>query len=332
MDRIAAVIIFSRVWQVVSGGVTQTVTYDVNGNTVSKVGGGITTSYEWDAVNRLTAVNQGTHRSEFAYDGLSRRVRIIEKESGTLTSDKRFLWDGVTIAEERDGTGATVAKRYFSQGVQISSSLQNSNTPLSLFYTRDHLGSIREITDNTGVLRARYDYDPYGRRTKVSGDLDADFGFTGHYFHAASGLNLTWFRPYEADWGRWCCADPIKEEGGINIYNYVANNPVNQVDLLGLCGGDSKNDNPFAGLNPSDFQSREDYEWVCMAKVQAFCANMPSPCQARCLQHGLQACHQGKVPSPLIGISPPTSPPVGTNPRGLVDIVKGIVRIIKNVF
>jgi len=46
---------------------------------------------EWDAENRLVAVNQGTHRSEFTYDGESRRVRIVEKENGSVTSDKRYL-------------------------------------------------------------------------------------------------------------------------------------------------------------------------------------------------------------------------------------------------
>src|SRR5258705_10932475 len=65
------------------------------------------------------------------------------------------------------------------------------------FFTRDHLGSVREMTDGAGAIRARYDYDPYGRRTKVSGDLDADFGFTGHYVHAPSGLYMALFRAYD---------------------------------------------------------------------------------------------------------------------------------------
>jgi hypothetical protein len=39
--------------------------------------------------------------------------------------------------------------------------------------TLDHLGSVREMTDATGALRVRYDYAPYGSRTKLSGDLDA---------------------------------------------------------------------------------------------------------------------------------------------------------------
>ena len=216
----------NRYQVVVSGGITQTLRYDANGNMVSRTDGGSSTSYEWDAVNRLTAVNQGTHRSEFAYDGLSRRVRIIEKENATVSSDKRFVWDSATIAEERGGTGAVVAKRFFQQGVQVSG--------INYFYTRDHLGSVRELTDGTGSVRARYDYDPYGRKTKLSGDLDADFGFTGHYYHAASGLWLTLYRAYDADLGRWGSRDPIEEDGGINLYAYCNGEPVNWFDPDGL--------------------------------------------------------------------------------------------------
>jgi len=54
---------------------------------------------------------------------------------------------------------------------------------------------VRELTDLAGTIRARYEYDPYGRRTTVggTGNVDADFGFTGLYFHASSGLSLAVF-------------------------------------------------------------------------------------------------------------------------------------------
>lgn len=216
----------NRYQVVVSSGATQTLTYDPNGNLVTRSGGEVTTSYEWDVQNRLTAISSGTHRTEFTYDGLSRRVRIVEKDNGAVTSDKRSLWDGQAIAEERDSAGATVTKRYFAQGVQIRSA--------NYYYSRDHLGSIREVTDGTGTIQACYDYDPYGRRTKVSGDLDSDFGFTGHYYHAPSGLHLTLYRAYDADLGRWLSRDPSGEQSGLNLYAYVGNNTPNSIDPDGL--------------------------------------------------------------------------------------------------
>jgi hypothetical protein len=42
------------------------------------------------------------------------------------------------------------------------------------------------VTDSAGAVQARYDYDLYGRRAKLSGAPDADFGFTGHYYHQPS--------------------------------------------------------------------------------------------------------------------------------------------------
>ena len=90
------------------------------------------------------------------------------------------------------------------------------------------------MTDATATVRARYEYDPYGRRTRVEGSIDADFGFTGHYVHAPSGLHLALYRAYDAETGRWLSRDPIGESGGINLYAYVANSPIVSEDRLGL--------------------------------------------------------------------------------------------------
>jgi RHS repeat-associated protein len=106
-------------------------------------------------------------------------------------------------------------------------------TTTTLLETSDHLGNVRELLDSTGTVRARYDYDIYGKRTKVSGDLDSDFGFTGHYEHSVSSLTLAPFRAYDAVLGRWISRDPIEEAGGLNLYGYVGGNVVGAVDPLG---------------------------------------------------------------------------------------------------
>jgi RHS repeat-associated protein len=84
------------------------------------------------------------------------------------------------------------------------------------------------------LCNALYDYDPYGNVTKLSGDLDTDFAYTGHYYHAPSGLHLAPYRGYDPRLGRWLSRDPIEEEGGINLYGYVGNRAVNEIDPLGL--------------------------------------------------------------------------------------------------
>jgi RHS repeat-associated protein len=91
------------------------------------------------------------------------------------------------------------------------------------------------MTDGSGAIQARYDYDPYGRRTKVSGSLDSDFGYTGHYAHEPTGLELAPYRAYHSEIGRWLSEDPIGFDGGnANLYGYVHNGPSNGVDPSGL--------------------------------------------------------------------------------------------------
>jgi len=53
--------------------------------------------------------------------------------------------------------------------------------------------------------------------------------------HSRSGLNWTRTRAYSASLGRFITRDPIGEEGGVNLYDYVANNPVSNNDPSGLC-------------------------------------------------------------------------------------------------
>lgn len=231
--------------------------HDLAGN-LTDDGAGRT--FEWDAVNRLRAINDGSARSEFTYDGLGRRVKIVEKAGSTVTSTKQFVWAGNTIAQERDANNV-ITRSYFAEGEERGS--PGARGTRQYYYSRDHLGSIREMTDSTGALQARYDYDPYGHRTKLSGSLDVDFGYTGHYHHVPSGLNLTLYRAYNPAVGRWISRDPIAEEGGLNLYQYVFNNPTQWKDALGLeCNGEV-----FMGHNKSsptgahaDWQTRQQQQ------------------------------------------------------------------------
>src|SRR5207248_6157839 len=180
----------------------------------------------WDGAKRLVAINYtgSATRMEFSYDGLGRRSQIVEKNAGN-TSSKKFIWCGTQLCEERDASN-NVTKRFFGTGEQIGG--------INYFFNGDHLGSVRELMDSAGTVRARYDYNPYGGGVKVSGDADSDFGFTGFYHHSLSGLDLAMYRAYNADLGRWMSRDPIGESGGMNLYGYVDNAPTAAIDRLGL--------------------------------------------------------------------------------------------------
>jgi len=89
------------------------------------------------------------------------------------------------------------------------------------------------MVNASGSIVSEATYDPYGMAT-VSGTVIPTFQYAGYYAHQGSGLNLTWYRAYDPTIGSWQSRDPIGENGGINLYGYVSNNPINLVDPLGL--------------------------------------------------------------------------------------------------
>jgi RHS repeat-associated protein len=158
-------------------------------------------------------------------------IRLLT--NGVQAYHRRFLWCGHDMCEERDPSGA-VTKRFFDCGGKIE---MGTNTG-TYFYTRDHLGSIRELTDSSGNVRARYSYDPFGNQSRIAGDLDAVFGFAGLFWGNEATLLFAHYRAYDPQLGRWLSRDPLEnaeEDEGWNLFSYVQNNPVNKLDPLGLC-------------------------------------------------------------------------------------------------
>jgi RHS repeat-associated protein len=222
----------NRVGELASGA-TNSATYNALNQLATTTTSGLSHTNEWDAANRLVAVTTENNRTEFSYDGFGRTASIRKMTDGVEISFRRLVWSANVLCEERDAAGA-VTKRFFPQGVRLESGPNAGN----YFYTRDHLGSIRELTDSGGNVRARYVYDPFGRRTRVAGDLEVDFGFTGLFWASEASLYLARFRAYDPELGRWLSRDPMANaelREGVNLYAYVGNNSLNRIDPLGLC-------------------------------------------------------------------------------------------------
>ena len=205
--------------------------YDANGS-LADVGFTDTASpslnykdgFVYDGENRLVRFASGTHESAFYYNAQNRVIKISEYSGGSLVSNVAYLWLGSHLLEEKTGTGT---KHFYPQGVVEA-------TGEKLYYTRDHLGSIREVAESTGVVVAKYQYDPFGVTTQVSGSYVSDLGFDGYLKHGPSGLLLAPNRAYAPRIGRWLSRDPVFERGGINIYGFVGNNPLRETDPSGL--------------------------------------------------------------------------------------------------
>jgi RHS repeat-associated protein len=211
----------TKTYEIGVSGSTKTFTYDANGN----LAGDGTRSFEWDARNQLLAVDVGTHRSEFTYDGDRRRVRVVEKENSVVQSDTKVIWCRSEICEERAADGTTVTRRAFALGEQVTGSAR--------FFASDHLSSVGEVTDSASTLLARYAFDPWGQRTLATGSDVTTVRFTAHNVHGPSATQLTLYRAYDTTAGRWLSEDPAGLAEGPNLYAYVGNDPISGIDPLG---------------------------------------------------------------------------------------------------
>jgi RHS repeat-associated protein len=192
------------------------------------------------------------NNSQLTYDSFGQTVKIVETASGTVTSTKQFIWDGsATMSQAMDATGLVTAQ-YFEYGQSISGA--------SYTYSRDHLGSVREMTNSSGVIVNQIAFDSFGRATQVRGTTISDFQFATMYLH------LTMFRVYNSGLGRWLSRDPLQEGAGATLYAYVGNNPAKFIDPLGLAyvlwsgghphivftdGGNSPTNPPNIGYGPN---------------------------------------------------------------------------------
>ena len=104
------------------------------------------------------------------------------------------------------------------------------------FYINDHLGTPQQLVDSQGAVVWQAAYLPFGEAQLRVGTVQNNLRFPGQYFDAETGLHYNWNRYYDPDTGRYLSPDPIGLNGGLNLYAYVGNDPVNWVDQEGLLG------------------------------------------------------------------------------------------------
>ena len=121
----------ANIYQVEVGSANGVVTHDQDGN----ITGDANRSFEWNAENELMAVVVGNGRTEFTYDGLQRRVRAVHKLNGIVQSDRRVVWCGFEMCEERAADGETVTRTVLARGEIVGGEAH--------FFAGDHLGNVR---------------------------------------------------------------------------------------------------------------------------------------------------------------------------------------------
>ena len=198
--------------------------FDANGNLTINTDATGTTTYTWDARNRLIAQAGPGVSSSFVYDALGRRV------SATINGqNKRMLYDGNDIVQE---IGESALGASYVRSLNIDEPFVRQTSTGNEYYHTDALGSTLGLTNQSGAVQASYYYEAFGK-TMMTGASSNSFQYTGRE-NDGTGLFYYRARYYSSTTERFLQEDLFKWRSGVNLYTYTYLNPIRLNDPLGL--------------------------------------------------------------------------------------------------
>jgi len=209
--------------------VVETFAHDDDGNMISRtvVAGPDTTDYRRNDEDRLTRILLPTTAEEvYRYD-----TDGIRKYTDNTTS--YYSSGGTSVAETNPGGDVSYIQGHVLLGLDLAGTFY--------YYLTDALSSVRLIVDASGSEVASFVHNEFGILEAATGSSSLrahtyvggagvrnETGFSGLYY-----MRQRW---YEPGLGRFLRQDPIGFDGGLNLYNYVGQNPLNSSDPSGLDG------------------------------------------------------------------------------------------------
>ncbi|MDO7653203.1 MAG: hypothetical protein MUQ57_00750, partial [Porticoccus sp.] len=204
--------------------------YDANGRISQKTDGTDVTTYQYSSTGQLLTVVTPEHAVEYQHNALGNRV--AKKVDGNIV--EKYLWQNKTTLLATYDENDNLQQRFeYTLGQTPTSFTQG----IDRFYIiTDQIGTPRFITDETGTLVKKIDYDAYGNviaDTNLA--MDIPFGFAGGLKDNHTGLIRFGYRDFDPETGRWSARDPIGFAGGdTNLYGYVGGSPIQFIDPRGL--------------------------------------------------------------------------------------------------
>ena len=211
-------------------------TYNALGERVKKTAGAATTVYHYDRDGRLIAESDPSGRFGRTYVylgderlaayepvGLSQAIEALRVLSGEETAGAKDL-DG----DGRLGVADALA------GLQMVAGVRPLPGELAYYFVNDHLGTPVKVVNQAGIVVWGGTSLPFGTVEGGSRVFDNRFRFPGQYYDSETGLHYNYFRYYDPSTGRYLTPDPIGLAGGINLFSYTSNTPIDFIDPLGL--------------------------------------------------------------------------------------------------
>ena len=225
-----------------------TYSFDNDGNMTSKAGG---FTYGYNKNNRLTSftdANDSTNNATYQYDPFGRRI------SKTVNGVKTwFLWEGDVILAEYNQVGVREKRYAYLPDGMTPIQVEDTNGIYNAHF--DHLQTPMLLTNSSQSVVWSKVQEAFGSAV-ISGSVEFNFRFPGHYADSESGLHYNYYRYYDPSLGRYPSADPLGvwkrfddpqmrlaatiipimvRSGGINhLYTYVDSNPLIFIDPFGL--------------------------------------------------------------------------------------------------
>jgi RHS repeat-associated protein len=220
-------------------------TYQAGTNRLAQVTGANPAAFSYDANGNITDVEDRT----FVYNQNNRLIRVEDvsgilavytynglgqreiKEVDGVTTIFHCDFDGNLISESRSDGTMNIEYLYVDQSRMA---MVESDTGKLFFYHNNYLGTPVLMTDDTGTVVWEADYKPFGEASVNPNSAAVNnFRFAGQYYDSETGLHYNWHRYYDPTTGRYLTPDPIGLLGGINLYAYALNNPINFTDPYG---------------------------------------------------------------------------------------------------
>jgi|GEM_PF-1874236 len=200
--------------------------HDAAGRRTARIAGALTSKYGYDAVgNLLNATLPDGSSVTYTLDGFGRRVS--RAKNGI---ERRFLYaEGHRLVAVLDASGAVLEQFVYATRRHSPDAMIKGGTAYRIL--TDQLGSVRLVVNaSTGAVAQRIDYDPWGAITVDTAPGFQPLGFASGLYDADTKLVHFGAREYDPEVGRWTTKDPALFQGGLNLYAYAENDPVDRVD------------------------------------------------------------------------------------------------------